>query len=134
MNNIQQMLQWIKNRCLFKYKETPGSQTIWTLDQIYENYSTIESCNIPQECLDSIIGKYYFDFAMDKTPNSDGLSIGFSDADRMVLRHNIINIYKDIVAHILAHKISPKTTPQTTVFDNENVIDFACHHVEEPSI
>jgi hypothetical protein len=84
--------------------------------------------------LDSIIGKYYFDFAMDKTPNSDGLSIGFSDTDRMALRHNIINIYKDVVAHILAHKTALKTTQETTVFDHENVIDFACHHIEEPSI
>lgn len=125
MNNIIKAIVWLKNRCCFRYKEPMASQTINFLLMLENTFNKIENCNIPQEDLDKIITKYYFDFTFDKINDpSYGSSMGFDERDRQVLRHNISNIYKDIVQYFIQSSHSDSSIPHdlTHQFDNEEEI------------
>jgi hypothetical protein len=123
MNNITSAIAWLKNRCLLRYRESNDSQTLSIINLIDNTYQNIIECNISTAEINSIINKYYFDFNMDKSTNNDGFSMGFSDADRAALRHNILNIYKDITQNIVYQNKQEATNLETKdIFDNEEIL------------
>lgn len=125
-SKINKLFVWIKNRCIFKYQETNNSSIIQHINSIARYLEDIESLNITEKDLNTIIGKYYFDFHMQKSNDSDGFEIGFSEKDRQLLRHNIKLICNDIVQSLLNKNFDDKysntlDTQTTTIFDETNI-------------
>ena len=119
------MLTWLKNRCIFRYKENNDSQTISIIDTVSKIIEESEVCSIDTNVLDKIITKYYFDFEMNKSTGTDGFEIGFTEKDRILLRHNISHIVQDIIQHIshinLDHQTDIKNI--SDIFNHETVFD-----------
>lgn len=135
-HNIQSILAWLKNRCLFRYKETNDSTTIFYINSLSNIIENLQQCSIDESNLDLILSKYYFDFNMDKSTNIDGFSIGFSENDRISLRKNITNIYKDIINNL--NRSNTETVPLNTneivdsqAFDNEKILDLISNHTDK---
>lgn len=126
-NSLEKIFSWLKHRLAIVYKEQPDSKATQNLHKIYQINKDIFNCNIPSKDLDMIINKYYFDFFMDKDQNKDGFDVGFSDKEREILRHNIININKDISQYICQNQMTDKTIEQTqstlldNIFENEQI-------------
>lgn len=62
MNLIIEKIEWLKNRFLFKYKETESSQSIANVKEIINIFNNIKAMNIEEVELDNILSKYYFGF------------------------------------------------------------------------
>ena len=111
-NYFGSILYWLKNRCLFVYKESNTSKTIRSIDQVLGYINDLDACNIDKNKLDTILSKYYFDFNMEKSQKEDGFTMGFSEKDRESLRNSSIAIHKDIINSILeSHIINQAITP-----------------------
>jgi len=111
-NYFNNILYWLKNRCVFVYKEGNTSKTIRSIDQVLGYINDLDACNIEKNKLDTILSKYYFDFNMEKSQKEDGFSIGFAEQDRESLRSISIAIHKDIINSILeSHIINQAITP-----------------------
>jgi hypothetical protein len=121
-SKINNIFLWLKNRCIFKYQENNNSSIIKLLNSLYRYIEDIEDLRLEQKNLDKIISKYYFDFDMEKSNDSDGFIIGFSEKDRQLLRHNIKLIYKDIIESLF-HKNFEKQNINDT---NINIFDEPC--------
>lgn len=133
MNNVKQMLTWLKNRCIFRYRENNESQTISIIDNLLKIIEDSEACSIDIKVLDKIIGKYYFDFEMNKSNDTDGFEMGFTDKDRILLRHNISNIVKDIMQHISntnLDQIDKDKQNISDIFNHETVFDSTGHTIQ----
>jgi hypothetical protein len=127
MNNAKQMLAWLRNRCIFRYKEKNDSQVLAIIDNVSKIIDDTESCNIDPKILDKIISKYYFDFEIDKSTDIDGFEIGFTAKDRALLRHNTIHMIKDIIEHVSQTHLNQTNKQQNNIsdiFNNEAVFDF----------
>jgi hypothetical protein len=127
-NYFNNILHWLKNRCVFVYKESNTSKTIRSIDQILGYINDLDACNIDKNKLDAILSKYYFDFNMEKSQKEDGFSIGFAEKDRESLRSTSIAIHKDIINSILeSHIINQAITPLCNDIDfvnNEYIDNF----------
>lgn len=127
-HNINQLLSWLKNRCLIKYHEHPTSDTIVNLNKIHTTIQKIAECQLSQIDLDTIINKYYFDFHIDKCDDND-INIGFSDADRQLLRHNIIHIYKNIIEHLMQESsVTQSKDLSIPAFDHDSIKHIIGHN------
>lgn len=127
MNKLQKTFDWIRKRCIFRYKEQANSQMVSLISYTENLIHRIQNCTILDKSLDKIITKYYFDFEFDKTSNNNSieLSMGFSEKERQLLRHNIINIYKDIIENIITEQDTIDTCSDIDVenlFINDNEI------------
>lgn len=135
MNNLDQIFSWIKKRCAFRYQENANSQMISCLEDIETLMHKLRDCQIPKENLDKIIAKYYFDFEFDRAIGDEiDSSIGFTDKDRQILRHNIINIYKDIAQYIIFQTKEPNlhkiNTDTNDILNNETeILNLISNHV-----
>lgn len=92
------ILQWIAQRIIYKFGESKEAWYIKYLNHLSERMND-PNIHITDNELDNIIAQYYIDFFLDKT---DNMNFGFNEDDRITLRNNIKNIYKDINNQIMA--------------------------------
>jgi hypothetical protein len=98
MNNITDILNWLSNRMVFKYKEPRQSQSIDHIQKLLNVFTNISECNLTDEEIDTIIQKYFFDHGFDS---------GDTDYEKSKFRTNIKNIYIDTVSNII-NKVNDK--------------------------
>ena len=65
MNNITDILNWLANRMVFKYKEPKQSQSITNIQKLLNVFTNISECNLTDKEIDTIIQKYFFDHGFD---------------------------------------------------------------------
>lgn len=121
MNLIIEKIEWIKNRFLFKYKESENSQSIINLKAIINIFNNIQDMNIKEIELDNILSKYYFGFTHiqeDTATEQTDFSYGYTQKEQEKIRSDIQNIYKDVTLHII--KNLTNSTPQSDITN----IDF----------
>lgn len=135
MNDNNKILSWLKRRFSLRYKESESSQTMIFLSLLENMLTKIENCDIEVSEIDNIIGKYYFDFNLEKTNDAErGPCIGFDDRERQIFRHNMYNIYKDITNHIIyictKSKVNHTNPMVNDLFDNETeILNIISSHI-----
>ena len=92
MNNITDILNWLANRMVFKYKEPKQSQSITNIQKLLNVFTNISECNLTDKEIDTIIQKYFFDHGFDSDDT------GY---EKSKFRTNIKNIYIDTVSNII---------------------------------
>ena len=121
MNLIIEKIEWIKNRFLFKYKESENSQSIINLKDIMNIFNNIQDMKIKEIELDNILSKYYFGFTdiqEDATIEQTDFNYGYTQKEQEKIRSDIQNIYKDVTLHII--KNLNDSAPQSDIAN----IDF----------
>lgn len=96
MINILELLDWISNRLLYKYRESEEAeifQKIQTIKNYIIDRSEI-SLDINKEQLDTILVKYYADFYLD---SSDYVQIGYTEDQRNGIRNSVLSMAKEIL-------------------------------------
>ena len=85
---------WLINRLIYRHHYADRDPIIMSLKDIQQLIHFPKDINIEDDELDQIIIKYYADFNIDKC---DGLNIGFTENERVLLRKSIRNITNDIL-------------------------------------
>src|SRR5210317_161868 len=96
MNHIIEKITWLKNRMLFKYRETKDSQAIKSIDMIDQYIYDLEKLNIESPILDQVLNQYYYGFSDDKTDGELDFNYGYTKEERNKIKEDTINILKDI--------------------------------------
>jgi|TARA_B100001094_G_scaffold164526_1_gene159266 hypothetical protein len=111
MNLIIEKIEWLKNRFLFKYKETESSQSISNVKEIINIFNDIKDMNIEEVKLDNILSKYYFGFTdtqEDVITKETDFNYGYTKEEKDKIRLDIHNIYQDILCSIVQIQQTPK--------------------------
>lgn len=91
MNNIVDILNWLANRMVFKYKEPKQSESINNIQKILNIFTNISKCGLTDDEIDVIIQKYFFEHGFDSDDTHE----------KTKFRSNIKNIYIDTVSNIV---------------------------------
>lgn len=95
---FKDFLQWIKNRLVFRYKES-DPEIITALNCLINNHYFVLNHLIKEKDITPICKKYYADFELDKPENTHDkdFAIGYTETERQKIKEFITNVGKDLL-------------------------------------
>ena len=96
--DFKNFLKWIKNRLVYRYKETEPD-VITSLNCLINNHYFVLNELIKDKDLTDICKKYYADFDFDKPEDTHekDFTIGYTKEEKQKIKEFVQNIGKDLL-------------------------------------